>query len=123
MRLVWLMLAAVSARAAVPVVPAATAANSVEMATPETEVEISIYDLVKRKPVPHLPADYGQRVAAAIERERPRLVDCLGTDAKASWPVRLAIARRTGQLAFASVPRQSTRRGRSRSIASATRLP
>ena len=72
------------ARAAIPVV----------VETPETEVEISLFDLVKKRPPPPgLPADYGARVARAIEERRALLTDCIeGDDRRLTVAVRLQIA-------------------------------
>ncbi len=70
-----------------------TAAVPVLVETPETEVEISIFDLVKHKPpAPQLPADYGARVAAAIEAQRALLVDCVrGVEKRVGLAMQLQI--------------------------------
>ena len=49
---------------------------------PETEVEISIYDLVgkskgKTAARKHLPKDYGSQVAKILEEKRPSFTGCL----------------------------------------------
>lgn len=73
--------------------PLLLGAIPLQIRTPETEVEISIYDLVRKgKKAPQLPKNFGEEVAKLLESNRTKMTDCLKLENLENTSMELALS-------------------------------